>query len=45
MTRQRNMALDHGIELAMGLPYGAAQRAVSSMEVQSMTESVLEMEA
>ena len=39
------MALDHGIELAMGLPCGAAQRAVSSIEIQSMTESVLEMKA
>ena len=45
MTRWRNVALDHGIELPMGLPYTVAQRAVSNMEIQSMIESVLEMEA
>lgn len=55
MTRWRNMAFDHGIELPMGLPHRAAQRAVSnsvhdristrdgSLEVQSNDKHVSEI--
>lgn len=43
MTRWRNAAFGHGMEVTVGMRSRTALRAVSNMETQSMTESGLEV--